>query len=147
MAKTTIYRRWPSKPALLAAAAAPLYAMLLEAPDTGSVRGDLLALIERSRGAMLGRAGRILQILVRESAAHAELFEPVQAALYQRCQLYHQALNRGIARGELRADLDQGLVTDMLLGPLWARTLITPAPIPPGLMPQLVDMLLAGIRR
>ena len=145
VAKTTIYRRWPSKPALLAAAAWPLYARLVESPDTGSVRGDLLLLIERSRQVMMGRAGRILQILVRESATHQELQEPVQAALYTRCKLYHQALNRGIARGELRADVDQGLVTDMLLGPLWCRTLVTPGPMPPELMVQLVDTLLAGI--
>jgi hypothetical protein len=145
VAKTTIYRRWPSKPALLAAAAWPLYASLVEPPDTGSVRGDLLLLIERSRQVMMGRAGRILQILVRESATHRELQEPVQAALYTRCKLYHQALNRGIARGELRADIDQALVTDMLLGPLWCRTLITPAPVPPELMVQLVDTALTGL--
>ena len=146
VAKTTIYRRWPSKPALLAAAAWPLYARLVESPDTGSVRGDLLLLIERSRQVMMGRAGRILQILVRESATHQELQEPVQAALYKRCNLYFQALNRGIARGELRADIDQGLATDMLLGPLWCRTLITPAPIPADLMVQLVDTVLRGLQ-
>ena len=60
--------------------------------------------------------------------------------------LGQQVLNRGIARGQLRANLDQDLVTELLLGPLWSRTLITPAPTPPELMAQLVDTVLDGIR-
>jgi AcrR family transcriptional regulator len=147
VAKTTIYRRWPSKPALLAAAAAPLYQQLVEAPDTGSLRDDLVSLLATSRELMMGRAGRILQILLRESSQHQELTEPLQCALYERRQLYHRVLNRALARGELRADVDQDLVADMLLGPLWIRTMITPSPTPPELVRAAVDAILPGIRR
>jgi AcrR family transcriptional regulator len=147
VAKTTIYRRWPSKPALLAAAAAPLYMQPVEPPDTGHVRDDLVQLLSRSRELMMGRAGRVLQILVRASAEHAELAEPLQTAIYQRCRLYHQVLNRAIARGELRDDVDQALLTDLLLGPFWTRTMITPAPTPPELVTATVDIVLQGARR
>jgi AcrR family transcriptional regulator len=147
VAKTTIYRRWPSKPALLAAAAAPLYSQLVQAPDTGSLRQDLVTLLGISRSLMMGRAGRILHILIRASAEHPELAEPLQSAMYQRRQLYHTVLNRALARGELRADVDQDLLTDLLLGPFWTRLMITPTPAPPELVPATVDAILDGVRR
>jgi AcrR family transcriptional regulator len=147
VAKTTIYRRWPSKPTLVAAAAAPLYTQLVEAPDSGNVRDDLLHLVRCSRELMMGRAGRVLQILVRASAEHAELAEPLQTEMYQRRRLYYQAINRAIARGELRADVDQDLLTDLLLGPFWARTMITPSPAPLSLVAATVDAVLDGARR
>jgi hypothetical protein len=58
-----------------------------------------------------------------------------------------QVLTRAIARGQLRADVDQEVVADMLLGPLWVRSVITPAPMPPELMAQIVDGALRGIQR
>jgi AcrR family transcriptional regulator len=147
VAKTTLYRRWPSKPALVAAAARPLYHMDLEPPDSGSVREDLLLLLQRSRELMRGRTGRLLTMLLRESAEHDELREPVQAAIYGRRRLYNQVLNRAIARGELRADLDQDLTIDLLLGPFWVRTVVTPSVMPPESVPAIVEALLSGILR
>lgn len=45
--KTTIYRWWPSKAALLAAALVKADLLAMEPPDTGSLRGDLEALVQR----------------------------------------------------------------------------------------------------
>ena len=42
--KTTVYRRWPTKAALVAAAAADRSEQLVPVPDTGSLVGDLTAL-------------------------------------------------------------------------------------------------------
>jgi AcrR family transcriptional regulator len=147
VAKTTIYRRWASKAMLLSTAAAPLYAQFLSAPDTGRLRDDLIDLLSRGRELMTGRAGRILQMIIRASAEHEEMVEPLQAALYARRRLYHQVLNRAIARGELRDDVDQDLLVDLLLGPFWVRTMVTPSPIPAELVPITVDAVLDGVRR
>jgi AcrR family transcriptional regulator len=147
VAKTTIYRRWASKAMLLSAAAAPLYAQFLTSPDSGCLRDDLIDLLTRGRELMTGRAGRILQMLIRASAEHGEMVEPLQAALYRRRRLYHVVLNRAIARGELRDDLDQDLLVDLLLGPFWVRTMVTPSPIPLELVPTTVDAVLDGVRR
>ncbi|MGZ3428189.1 MAG: TetR/AcrR family transcriptional regulator C-terminal ligand-binding domain-containing protein [Polyangia bacterium] len=147
VAKTTIYRRWPSKTALVAAAAAPLYKDAAEPADTGRLRSDLLAAVEDSRTLMTGRAGRILQIVLRESAEHAELREQIQSVLWLRRKRYHQVLARALARGELRPDVDLDLVCDLLLGPLWIRTLITPSAAPPELVSDIVDAVLEGVAR
>ncbi len=146
VAKTTIYRHWPSKPELVAAAARPLFQELDEAPLRGSVRAELVQLLEYVRSLMSGRSGRILRILLREAGTHAPVNELVQPAIYRRRRLFAQVLNRAIARGELRSDLDQDIVVDLLLGPLWVRTTVTTAPIPQDLAEQVVDSVLRGIR-
>ena len=49
--KTTIYRRWPGKPALVRAAVGAFVAgRVLAGPDAGTLRGDLLAVMRSMRG-------------------------------------------------------------------------------------------------
>jgi AcrR family transcriptional regulator len=146
VAKTTIYRHWPSKPELIAAAARPLFQELDEAPLRGNVRAELVQLLEYVRSLMSGRSGRILRILLREAGTHAPVNELVQPAIYRRRRLFSQVLNRAVARGEVRADVDQDVVVDMLLGPLWVRATMTAAPIGAELAEQVVDGVLKGIR-
>src|SRR6187402_997198 len=77
--KTTIYRRWPTKPELVAAALRAL-TQPPQAPDTGSLRGDLLAhfgiLAELSRSHVGSGVLRTLQV----ERMHPEL-EPVRKQL------------------------------------------------------------------
>jgi AcrR family transcriptional regulator len=143
--KATVYRRWPTKAALVVAAVSPLYQQSLELPDTGSLRGDLLIMVENTRTLLSGRSGRILKSLVFEMSEHAELHEMLQAEIYRRRKLYQHVLTRSIGRGETRADVDQELVTELLIGPFWLRTLIFPAPISAELVAQIVDMVLRGV--
>lgn len=146
VAKTTIYRHWPSKPEMIAAAARPLFQELVDVPLRGNVRAELVQLVEYVRTLMSGRAGRVLQILLREAGTHEAVNELVQPAIYRRRKLFLQVLNRAIARGQLRPDIDQDVVVDMLLGPLWVRMTVTAAPIPQDLAEQVVDNVLRGIR-
>jgi AcrR family transcriptional regulator len=145
VAKATVYRRWPSKVALVQAAAAPFYQQSLEMPDTGALRGDLLIMLETTRTLFTGRSGRILKILIQVSAEHPELSEMLQADIYRRRKLYHQVLSRSIARGEARADVDHELVTELLIGPFWLRALISPAPIASEIVVQIIDTVLGGV--
>ncbi|WP_432887656.1 TetR/AcrR family transcriptional regulator [Kribbella sp. CA-245084] len=66
-AKNVIYRRWPSRAALCIAA----YRQMLPtgpdaAPDTGSLRGDALALLTRANDRMSSPVGRILRQLLAD---------------------------------------------------------------------------------
>ena len=131
----------------MAAAVEPLYTHSLEIPDTGSLRRDLLALLHRGREMMVGRSGRILTMLVREANQHPELNQPLQDELHRRRRIYHQVLTRALARGELRADVDLDLVTELLLGPCWLRTLVSPGPLPADVVDRTVDVVLDGVAR
>ncbi|MBM2614094.1 TetR/AcrR family transcriptional regulator [Actinoplanes sp. LDG1-06] len=63
--RTTIYRRWPTKAALLAAVVEPLLEQYDHDPRTGSVRGDVLAIMLMIRDNAARPEGRALVEAVR----------------------------------------------------------------------------------
>jgi AcrR family transcriptional regulator len=124
--KATLYRRYGSKQDLVTAAIQHLN-QPLELPDTGSVRADILGFARSlSAGAegleMASFAARLLAESGGDREMHAifyaNLVAPRRAAV-------GEALRRGVARGELRADLDIELGIDVLTGPWVYRLLIS----------------------
>jgi AcrR family transcriptional regulator len=144
VSKTTIYRRWPTKAAVVAAALSSLYLDRVELPDTGSLSEDLVALLTESYRLMADGSGRVLERLVRESGQNPELVEVVRSILYARRRFYATMLNRALTRRELPPEVDQELLLDLLLGPLWYRLLVSGAPIPPEAARSIVDLVLQG---
>ncbi|MEO5745650.1 MAG: TetR-like C-terminal domain-containing protein, partial [Terracoccus sp.] len=117
-------------------------------PDTGTAAGDLLALIEQLIGALTKTPlGRVLPGLVAEMAA-----DPVLANSYRTLvigpmqQLWRDAIERGIARGELTTDTDVDFVLNALAGPLYFSLLITGQSIAPGYAGAAVDLVLTRYR-
>jgi AcrR family transcriptional regulator len=144
VSRTTIYRRWPSKAALVAAAVSSLYLDRVEVPDTGSLSEDLVKLLTETYRVMADGDGRVLEKLVRQSGQNPELTELVRSILYARRRMYATILNRAIARGEMPPEADQELVLDLLLGPLWFRLLVSGAPITPVAARSVVELVLTG---
>lgn len=102
--KPVIYRRWPSRARLVYAAlraTQPLYSS--DAPDTGSVRGDLMVVLRRasemvnevSPEVFFGLAAELLH--ESESSMFAEVHE-------RTAKIMTEILKRGIARGEIAAE-------------------------------------------
>jgi AcrR family transcriptional regulator len=112
--KTTIYRRWPSKNDLIVAAISELPPR--EFPDTGSLPGDMAALASLQRERLAGTGlFRIVPGVLAESMndpdLHRAILEQVIGPLRE---LLRQIVERGIARGELRPDLDVEALVDVL---------------------------------
>jgi len=145
VAKTTIYRRWPSKPVLVAAAVSDRAAMTFTMPDTGSTRLDLVELIRLASSALSGASGVIMRALIRESGQSDLLLALVQGIVHSRRELYTAVLDRAVARGDLPADLDRELFIDLLMGPAWLRLVITESAMPDEIAEQIVDMVLHGV--
>jgi AcrR family transcriptional regulator len=145
--KATIYRRWKSKEALFAEAIGSI-ALAPEVPDTGSVRDDFDQVSGAALGRMAPEAFRVLPRLLADAADDPELLEALRAALLRpRRAALAEILRRGAERGELRADIDVDLVTDMLIGPLITRVLTAggdPRAIE-GMPIRVWDTLTAGI--
>jgi AcrR family transcriptional regulator len=155
VSKATIYRRWPSKDALILdlvagagdeAAADP--SALSVPPDT---RAELLAWVRAGLEAERSPHGAALQHLVRRAAEDPAL----AASLRRRILTQHRdrfvaIVERGVGAGQIRADLDIGTLLDLVSGPLLYRRLIaTPEPDdrdPAEHAGAIVEMLWPGIR-
>jgi AcrR family transcriptional regulator len=126
VAKTTIYRRFPAKRDLVRAALESIAAFgQIDPPDTGNVRGDLHELA-RARVAVLKRTGTqlLLPRLMAEAGSDPELHALILTVFADPARdVVTEALRRGVQRGELRADVDVGLVTDLLAGVIVYRLL------------------------
>ncbi len=123
--KTTVYRRFPTKRALVAAQLAGLQEGL-ELPDTGSALTDYFALATQvlEQEADVDIARLVPRLLV-EASDDPGLLELVTTHLVApRRELLKALLRRGAARGELRADLDLEDAADMLVGPFVYRMLL-----------------------
>ena len=145
--KATIYRRWPSKSALVVDAVASCRDAGSQSPDTGSAHEDLLAYV---RGFMqhlrTSDAGRVMPAVVAELARNTELAAAFRKGfILPRRARVHETVRRGIDRGELRADVDAELVADGVVAILQHRFLITGMEIDEDLPRRLVDMLWNGI--
>ncbi|HEY4641198.1 MAG TPA: TetR/AcrR family transcriptional regulator [Thermoanaerobaculia bacterium] len=145
VAKTTIYRRWPSKGALVAAAMSTKVTPFV-APDTGSLEGDLLAVASRAHMILSGDIGRIFAGLIGESQLDPDLQEIMLTTTRQRRQVYEGVVKRAIERGEVSSQANAELLIDMVVGAMWNRLLITRAPLPDSLPQEVVRMVLNGVR-
>lgn len=129
VAKTTILRRWPSKAAVAAAGVERLALESVDVPDSGTLHGDLRAMLHGARETFARGRGQFVARLLREAGHHPEITDLLDAVLHTRRQAYRRVLARGIARGELDPSVDQDLLIDLLIGPLWTRLLITRDPV------------------
>lgn len=129
VAKTTILRRWPSKAAVAAAGVERLALESVDVPDFGTLHSDLRAMLHGARETFARGRGQFVARLLREAGHHPEITDLLDAVLHTRRQAYRRVLARGIARGELDPSVDQDLLIDLLIGPLWTRLLITRDPV------------------
>jgi len=153
VAKTTLYRRWPTKDHLAIAAAAQILGEV-PIPDSGDLRQDLAefagALAESLNRLRLaghyggGASPGLAAELVAATARHLDLGEAVRAQYAQRHALARARLERAVGREGLRPDLDPGLLIDQLVGPIYYRILISGAPADRGYAERLVEALLDG---
>jgi AcrR family transcriptional regulator len=143
--KAAIYRRHASKDALVVAVVAALVSEI-ELPDTGSTREDLLALMRDAVAVYRDpiHAG-VMPSLVGAMRQRPELARAVRDGfLATRREALRTVLERGVARGELRSDLDFELALDVLGGPLFYRLLITGGPLDEHLAEGVADLILRG---
>ena len=145
-ARTSLYRRWPSKRHLVAdAVVAELGAE--PAPDTGSLRKDLRAAVGTLLTAFSGTMGRALPGLVADMALDPALARMIrEKVLVARRRSIRAAFDRGIARGESARGFDIDLLIDMLTAPFYFRALFGHLPSTPATVNTVVDYALSIVR-
>jgi AcrR family transcriptional regulator len=146
-ARTSLYRRWPSKRHLVA------YTVLSEmgaspAADTGTLHGDLQAAVGTLLRAFAGPLRQALPGLVADMAHDVELAETFRReVLDARRKSMRAAFARAQARGEARSSLELELLLDMLTGPFYYRVLFGHALISRRMASDVVEYVLRIARR
>jgi AcrR family transcriptional regulator len=141
--ETTVYRRWVTRENLFVAALLERSADAIPAPDTGSTRGDLLAIVREVVGYAASPAGMALlrAALLPVDDTYSDARKDFWA---HRLDALSPVITRGIERGELRADTDARLLLEILVAPIHGRLLLTGEPVDDGLAVQLVELALNG---
>jgi AcrR family transcriptional regulator len=116
--KAAIYRRWSSKAALITDALVYWRPDLLtdDVPDTGSLVGDLDALVERAKRNEDGMVTNDLVLRVALEAAHDRCLASAldDLMLFKGRRMMSAILARAADRGEISATRDWSLVADVL---------------------------------
>ncbi|HEY6531177.1 MAG TPA: TetR-like C-terminal domain-containing protein [Acidimicrobiales bacterium] len=125
VAKSTVYRRYPSRLELLIGVIRHELAEPKGEVDSGTVVGDLALLGRRLVvGLTQTSFGRALPAILSATAAHPELHEVRLEFVSSRRAPAVAAVRRAIDRGELRADADPEQVVDVLSGPVFYRVFV-----------------------
>jgi hypothetical protein len=111
-------------------------------PDFGTLRVDLLALLHGAEETFVRDRGQFVARLIREAGHHPEIADLVHTVIHTRRQAYRRVLALAIARGELAPSVDQELLIDLLIGPIWTRVLITRDPITREYVDSIVEAVL-----
>jgi AcrR family transcriptional regulator len=143
--KTTVYRRWRSRSALLVDAMDQAF-QPLEKPTTGDLRRDLLALMVASE-ALLGSQPfpRLLAAVIDAAEQDPSLAGFHFELTERRREPVRAVLAEAAARGTLSPTVDPELVIDLLVGPAFYRRFVAHRPFPPRYATDVVDFVLAAL--
>ena len=150
--KAALYLRWKSRGELF-------YEMLearwykVSAIDTGTLRGDLLALGRVCFDANCEPYGAVGAYLRIDSARLKEVRQYTRKYSEKLVHEGRQIVRRAIARGELSAHVSPGLIMDVIVGGVTNHLLSTPRRLRAAMMArsdqflcELVDLVLIGVR-
>ena len=146
--KATIYRWWPSKELLALDALFSEWELgQPDRSDTGSLAGDLLALIRPWVHRLAEKPyGRVIAALVTRAQNDPQFAEAYRARFVQpRRDQAHLIFARAIERNEIPPDTDIEAALDLLYGPFYHRMLHSHAPLTDRFARTVVAYVVAGV--
>jgi AcrR family transcriptional regulator len=145
--KTSVYRRWPTRDALIAAALERVVVDVnAHIEDTGSLRGDLHVLAHFVAGLLEQPLGRAIARAALDDASSPTLKAMAARQLEQQAHgPMAELIARARARGEWSLDAPPDLVPSMLAGALLHRVLLERRALTPAFLTSVIDVLLLGV--
>ncbi|MEW5739297.1 MAG: TetR/AcrR family transcriptional regulator [Myxococcota bacterium] len=145
--KTSVYRRWPTKDALVRAALEDSLEHVHQVPDTGALATDLVELAVGVAGFITSRRGTAVLRAVFLDGHRPRVQRLARAMWADAGNLPRAVVGRAVARGELRADADAELLLFTLAGALLHRAFVERASIDDAYLTRLVQLLMEGAAR
>ena len=146
VSKATLYKWWPNKNRIALDAFLAQMAEDVPIPDTGSARLDFLEQLKNAIRFYTSPRGRVLSQFIAEGRSDPELLKAFQVRFQEpRRKAVQMMWERGVARGELRTDIDAGTVIDLLFGPIVYRLMTEHGPMNDAAAEMLVEAVFSGI--
>jgi AcrR family transcriptional regulator len=141
--KTTVYRWWPTKGALVADAFSASAEDELQFPNTGSVYRDMNLQMRGLIRIFRSERGKVVAALLAGGQSDPELLEAYRERfLWPRRRQAYQTLQRGVDRGELPRGCDFDLILDSLYGPILMRFLIRHVKLEESFADEICELVL-----
>jgi AcrR family transcriptional regulator len=144
--KTTIYRRWPSKADLVAAALRAVNEPSGDLPDRGSVDLDLLELLEEKVARASTCEGQSIHRMILQEMDHPEVASITRALRTEWRAPWIAVIERAVARGELPEGSDPELMADMITGPVFQKLTRQREAVDAAYLARVVDMVVLGAK-
>ena len=121
VAKTTIYRRWPNKAAVVMDAFMDRL-LRTQFPDTKKATDSIRLQMRSMAKAFRTEDGAVLKALLAESQFDAELATAIRERwTLPRRKLALAVLQKAVSQGEVRANIDLEATIDLLYAPMYYR--------------------------
>ena len=127
--KTTIYRNWPTKTALILAAAEDRSEALITIAVTGDPEHDLIAYLRSAADNITSPLGRALVIATLDRGDDQDVVEARAAFWKHRFRAAGDLVRAAIGDGGAFSDADVDSFIERLVGPLYLRVFITGSPV------------------
>lgn len=142
--KSTIYRKWPTKATLVGAAVERLAAAQVPIPDSGDPLKDLRTLaVLVARSLRTAAGAQAIRSVVAAASEDPTIVDIAREFLGSRYDAAIGLVNRAIARGQLRADVEPLLVWQAAVNPLHLRAVLG-EPADDATAHELLDLVLDG---
>jgi TetR/AcrR family transcriptional regulator of autoinduction and epiphytic fitness len=140
--KSTIYRHWSGKLALVEDAFRTMKAQAL-VPESGTLRERIIAFLEQVANLVVESTySACMPALIDAAERDPQVREFHCTFSEERLAVLVDVLRAAIGAGELPGDTDAELLADALVGPIVMRRLMFSQPFDPALVPALVDQVL-----
>lgn len=147
VAKTTIYRRWPNKAAVVMDGFMERLSGTQFPPNrkvTESIRLQMRSMAKAFRS----KDGAVLKALLAEAQFDAELATAFRERwTLPRRKLALAVFQKAISQGELRSDTDLEATIDLLYAPMYYRLQMGTGPLSDAYVDEIFDQVMQGLRQ
>ena len=146
--KTTLYRRWPNKAAVVMEAFIGLLGPASRFPENSSATESLRLQMQITARAFRGRVGALVKALLAEAQ-----FDPDLAKAFRenwtlpRRKLVYEILENAVKQGEVRSEIDIEAAIDAFYAPLYYRLQMGTGSISEAYVDRVFHQAMEGQRR
>ena len=145
--KTTLYRRWPNKAAVVMEAFIGQLGPASRFPDNARPTERLRLQMHITAKAFRGRVGALVTALLAEAQFDPELAKSFKENwTLPRRKLVYDVLKEAIRLGEVRADIDIETAVDAFYGPIYYRLQMATGPISDAYVDKVFQQAMEGQR-